>query len=332
MKTLLNTRVYIAFGLVSLAASILLASAALGLFPDREAAIRDGRVSLGEALAAGSIAIIAQGDRAGLYSLLEFALERNPDIESAAVRAADESILASVGEHQSQWREMHRESLSQTQLRVPIMDGTHRWGQLELRFRPLRPAGLAGLWANPLLRLITFCLIAGFLAFYFYLGRVLRHLDPSQAVPGRVRAALDTLTEGLMVIDRKRNIVLANEALANFIGRTPESLVGSQASGLSWLARDGTALPETDLPWDRALTTGKLQSNEIVGLADSSGKPHTFIVNCAPVPGAGGKAGGALVSLDDVTQLEENKIELGKAKEKAEKGAPGKWQRHPSWR
>ena len=56
----------------------------------------------------------------------------------------------------------------------------------------------------------------------------------------------------------------------------------------------------------------------MVRMADAFGKTHTFIVNCAPVLSAGGKAGGALVSLDDVTQLEENKIELGKAKEKAE--------------
>ena len=50
---------------------------------------------------------------------------------------------------------------------------------------------------------------------------------------------------------------------------------------------------------------------------EAFGKTHTFIVNCAPVLGAKGKPGGALVSLEDVTQLEENKIELGIAKERA---------------
>ena len=59
MKRILNPRVYIALGLVSLAASVLLASAALGLFPDREAAIRDGRMAHAEALAGGSIALDA---------------------------------------------------------------------------------------------------------------------------------------------------------------------------------------------------------------------------------------------------------------------------------
>ena len=318
MKRFLNPRVYIALGLVSLAASVLLASSALGLFPDREEAIRSGRISLAEAIADGSIAMITNDDQASLYSLLKFTVRRNPDIESVAVRAADGTILATVGEHEGNWQGTTRGAVSDTQLKMPIMDGSRRWGQLELRYRPLRSTGLAGILDSPLLQLIAFVIFVGFLPFYFYLGRVLKHLDPSRAVPGRVRAALDTLTEGLLVVDRKQNVVLANEAFANFVGRTPESLVGAQASSLAWLASDGSELPEGDMPWDRALGTGELQSNEFVGLADSTGKTHTFIVNCAPVLSAGGKAGGALVSLDDVTQLEENKVELGMAKEKAE--------------
>ena len=92
MRKFINTRVYIALGLVSLAASVLLVSAALGLFPDRETAIREGRISLAEALAGGSIAIITGGDRAHLYSLLQFAIERNADIESAARSAGMETL------------------------------------------------------------------------------------------------------------------------------------------------------------------------------------------------------------------------------------------------
>jgi signal transduction histidine kinase/HPt (histidine-containing phosphotransfer) domain-containing protein/ActR/RegA family two-component response regulator len=318
MKKLLNTRVYIAFGMASLSASLLLVCAVLGLIPDRDGAVRDGQVAVAEALAAGSTAMIAEGDRSRLHALLKFAVNRNPDLESAAVRAADGAILVSFGAHEAHWVATARDALTEGQVQVPIMNGAQRWGQLELRYRPIRPSGVTGLLQHPVLQLIGFVVIAGLIAYYLYLGRVLQHLDPSRAIPGRVRAALDTLTEGLLVIDRKQNIVLANEAFASFIGRTPDSLIGTQASGLSWLAGDGSPLPGDDVPWARALASGEVQSNEIVGLADASGKLHTFIVNCAPVLGAGGKAGGALISLDDVTQLEENKVELSKAKEKAE--------------
>ena len=48
------------------------------------------------------------------------------------------------------------------------------------------------------------------LLFLGYLKRMLRELDPSRSVPQRVRAAYDTLTEGLLVLDRNGAIVLAN--------------------------------------------------------------------------------------------------------------------------
>jgi hypothetical protein len=52
--------------------------------------------------------------------------------------------------------------------------------------------------------------------FYFYLGKVLRQLDPSQAIPGRVRTALDTMAEGLLILEG--NGVVSGNASANYGG------------------------------------------------------------------------------------------------------------------
>ena len=70
--------------------------------------------------------------------------------------------------------------------------------------------------------------------FYFYLGKVLSLLDPSKAVPARVRAALDTMAEGLLVLDKKQQIVLANQAFANILGKSSEELVGLKAGDMPW--------------------------------------------------------------------------------------------------
>jgi CheY-like chemotaxis protein/nitrogen-specific signal transduction histidine kinase len=51
---------------------------------------------------------------------------------------------------------------------------------------------------------------------------------------------------------------------------------------------------------------------------DHAGALHTFSANCSPVLAAGGKPGGVFISLDDVTELEQNKVELRQAKEEAE--------------
>ena len=53
-------------------------------------------------------------------------------------------------------------------------------------------------------------------------------------------------------------------------------------------------------------------------LAADDGAVRSFNVNCSPVLGDGSQHGGVLVSFDDVTQLEEQEIELLRSKEEAE--------------
>ena len=311
----LNARFYIAFGLASLVASLVLVSSVLDLFPDRDGALRQGRASLAETLAATATAMISKRDVSQLESILKFAVKRNPDMLSAAVRAADGRPLVTVGPHEGKWMAMSLGQSSDTQIEVPIMAGAQKWGQLELRYEPVSGVGF---WHSPLLKFALFVGLGGFVSFYFYLAKMLSQLDPSRAIPGRVRAALDTLAEGLLVIDKRQNIVLANEAIARLLATTPELLLGGGVSKLAWLAADGSALASDLHPWRKALEDARAVTNETISLRDGHGVQRMFIVNCAPVLGGKGKAAGVLISLDDVTQLEENKIELSKAKQTAE--------------
>jgi PAS domain S-box-containing protein len=313
----LNARVYISFGLASLAASLILISSMFGLFPDRDHAVREGRAALAETLAASATALVSERKSGQLHSILSLAVRRNDQMASAAIRMANGQILIGVGPHQGEWIEMEAKS-TETQIAVPILDGTKKWGQLEMRYKPAALTGIASIFNSHLLRVTLFVAFSGFVGFYFYLGRVLSQLDPSRAIPGRVRAALDTLAEGLLVIDKRQNIVLANEAISKLLGTTPDALLGSPISRLAWLGADGAPLEAELHPWTKTLATGTAQANESIVLRDAKDRPRSFIVNCAPVLSGKGRAAGALISLDDVTQLEENKVELGKAKEKAE--------------
>ena len=154
--------------------------------------------------------------------------------------------------------------------------------------------------------------------FYFYLGRVLRQLDPSRAVPGRVRAALDTMAEGLLVVDNRGYVVLANQAFAAVAGKTAEQLVGKTVSTFVWYSRQGQTLSAEQTPWTAALSEGTPQRNVLVCMDDAQGKRRSFLVNCSPILAGGGKLGGVLISFDDVTELQEKEIELRQAKEEAE--------------
>lgn len=314
----LGTRTYITLGLVSLVSTALLAASFLGLLPDRTSAVREGRLALAEAVAASSAALLSGPEPQKLDEVLRFVQKRNPELRSIGLRSREGRLMFAAGEHARLWQAMDAGEAGDAQLQVALYAGNQPWGHLELRFDPVVPPGLQGLLHNPLLALLAFCATACFMGFYIYLNRVLRHLDPAQAVPSRVRSALDSLAEGLLVIDQKGNVVLANEALTRLLGKTNEQLMGTPAASIRWLDAAGIPLAASAHPWVTALQAGQVQRELHLRLADAAGRERSFLVNCSPVLGSGGKASGVLLSLEDITLLEESRIELRAAKDEAD--------------
>ena len=313
-----GTRFFITLGLVSMLASTLFASMMLGILPDRLAAERQGRVTTAEALAAGISVFIEQGDLARVQAILGFVTERNPSLLSAGLRARDGKLVAATPAHPSGWTPLPGGLSTDSQLQLPIRGAGGQGGTLEMHFESLGPSGWMGLLWDPRMRLIAFVVSCCFSAYFFYLGRVLRQLDPSRAVPARVRNALDTMAEGLLVIDRRENVVLANQALCEKVGRAESAISGRPVRDLPFTNGDGTPLPEEARPWSLALRSGETQRNVRLRLPDGHGSPRIFLVNCSPIMGAGTRPGGVLMSLDDVTELEEKEIALRIAKDEAE--------------
>jgi PAS domain S-box-containing protein len=315
---LIGTRTYIALGLVSLVSTTLLAASFFGLVPDRVGAVRESRVALAEALAAGSTAILSTTDARPLEDMYRFVQKRNDDLRSIGLRSRDGRLVVAAGEHARNWMPMDSEGARDAQIQVNLLAGGQPWGQLELRFEPLTRPGIAGILRTPLVLLLAFCATLSFLGFHVYLSRVLRHLDPAKAIPGRVRSALDSLAGGLLVIDQKQQVVLANEAFVKLLGQTNEDLLGTQVSAIAWRDGAGEPLGVAAAPWAEALRSGDVHRNERLRLRAADGRDRTFIVNCSPVLGAGKRPGGVLISLEDITLLEESRVELRSAKDEAE--------------
>ena len=313
-----SSRFYLAFGLTSLLMSVLMAAIFLGLVPDRDSAVRSGRAALGETLAVSASALLVHDDRAALRETFDFVRERNPEIVSIGLRNAKDELVLQVGRHAAARQVADGAHSTDTHMLLPLMKGSQKWGSLEIEFKPLEPAGWYGALFDPRLKLLAFVIGLSFVAFYFYLRRTLRHLDPSRAIPARVRAALDTLAEGLLVLDQNGYIVLANVSFADVLRTDPESLIGRSAATLDWCSKEGKTLDAQALPWIPALKEGIPQRNQIVYLEDASGSRRTFRINCTPVLGAGKKQTPVLVSLDDVTELEEKELELRAAMELAD--------------
>ena len=316
--TRVSPRFFVALGLGSVLASALLLAMFLDLIPDRLSALSRGRGALAEAIAISTANSVNQSNIAQVKSTLSFMVERNPELLSAALRSATGEVVASVGEHDLHWSDVPGSYSTDSQVQVPILKGQEKWGHLELRFTPLIAPGWLGIVKDPRVEMICFVVGISLVGFYFYLGRVLRELDPARAIPGRVRDTLDTMAEGLLVVDREGHIVLANQAFANMVRQKPEDLIGRTTSGLAWLDLSGCALPSAAYPWTEAISSGTPQRNGRLCLRDSVGKLHSFIVNASPLVSSGKRHDGVLISFDDVTELQDKEIELRTAKYAAE--------------
>jgi PAS domain S-box-containing protein len=323
----LTARFYITFGQVSLLMSLLLLAIHLEFVPDRLSAVRTGRAALAEAVAANGSVSISATDIPRLQAILGFVVERNADLLSAAVRKADGEVIATVGDHEQHWRALPREYSTDSEVQVPIWAGDHKWGQVELRFRPLRSPGWRGIVEDERTWLAVFMTLSSFALFYFYLGRMLKYLDPSGVIPEKVKSAFDAMAEGLLVTDDKGHIHLANQAFATVIGRPPKELLGRHPSDFTWCTSDGTPFAETEketYPWARALREQVPQRNITICLQDGAITRRSFMVNCAPIMVAEGQCAALLISFDDITQLEEKETELRKAKEEADAASQAK--------
>ncbi|MFT3858309.1 MAG: ATP-binding protein [Aquabacterium sp.] len=312
----LATRFYLAMGLSSILVTLALAASYLGLIPDSEALIRDQRATVAENLAIITSLLIDEDDTSPLAQSLEAVSTRQTALKSIGVRRIDNSLLLTHGDH-TPWKPLTNGASTDAQIQVPLWHDGERWGQLELRFTPLRRDGVFHVLDDPSMRLLAFLGLASFIAFSLYLGRMLRHLDPSQAIPARVRSALDTLTEGLMVLDAKGQIMLANQSLAAIMGVGADTLLGRKAAGLPWTDRAGHMLDKDSLPWLQAIHERQTRRNVLMYLQTQSGHRYTFRVNCSPILAAD-KPQGVLISFQDVTELEEKEIALQIAKEEAD--------------
>lgn len=292
-------RILVTAVLGSFVAIALMVANWIGLVPDSRMMRGEARTSLAEVVAAGSMGALAANDTKTVRELLQFAIDRNPGLKSAGIRRA-EALLVEAGPHAGQWLPMAAGRSADAQLLVPLYVSNERWGQLEMRFDATEDAW----WRNPTWLLITLVALSCCIGFYLYLGRILRPLDPSRAVPDRVRGALDTLAEELLLIDAQGDIVLANLAFCELLGQPAEALASQSASGLAWTDAEGRPIDSALLPWVVAQSSGRTLKKQLISIVGADGVRRDFLANCAPVGAdADTPPAGVMVSFNDITAV-----------------------------
>ena len=87
--------------------------------------------------------------------------------------------------------------------------------------------------------------------------RTLKHLDPSAVIPDRVKGALDALTEGVILIDTRQQVVLANAAISEKLGVDSTALLGQRLSSLGWSIPGAAGSSPMKYPWLAAMADGE---------------------------------------------------------------------------
>ncbi len=314
----LSTRVHLALGLAAITVGVLLLAGYLRLVPDAEGLTRQHRAALAETIAITTSSVMDAAAPETLADTLAFLAARNAGLLSIGVRALDGILLVDVHDHARKWTAPAGAQSTDSQVIVPVWREGSQWGTVELRFTPLRAPGWLGHLDDPSLRLSAFAFFVCGVLFFFYLKRMLRALDPSRAVPQRVRAAYDTLTEGLMVLDHQGSIVLANKSTSLMLGVPESKLVGVSPSVHGWTMGDDSVPGPDALPWQRALLDKKPQRDVNLKVSSSDGTRFSLRANCSPILDDKGGIQALVISFQDVTELEQRGVALQVAKDQAD--------------
>jgi len=314
----LGTHTRIALILSSIVTSVILCAIFFGFVPDEQKIVDRERIAFSEAQSLNAKLFITEKNLEGLAAVLDAVVQRNEQVESIGYRDAESKLILSSGPHADLWTLETDQPGTSVQMHVPLGVNAEHAGQIEFCYTPIRHPGLLGLWDDRRTHMLLAIGFACFLAFAFVLRKILKQLDTGGAVPTRVRSALDTLTEGLLLLNHNAKIVMANSAFSELVGIPAEKLVGKKAEQFDWRDDEQGGRTPKSYPWVRALVQKRPQPNILMHLEVQPGDRRTFIVNCSPVLGTDGTYRGVLASFDDVTQLEQKKAELKIAMELAE--------------
>ena len=312
MKALrLTPAVRISLGLALFTVTLLLGAEMLGFLPDPQQTILDSRKKTCESLAVYATLAIQKGDFNAVKKTLKVLKERNEDILSAALRKGNHNVLTQVGDHDRHWDNSEDKLSTRRNVQVPIYKGKVRWGTFEVCFTNLQNNVFARLWAKPVIKMMALIFPLAFVGFFLLMKKTLRHLDPSAVVPERVKLTLDSLVEGVVLMDHQERIVLSNKSFENTFNGAGENIIGRKVSDLNW--KEPHSGKSADVyPWRQAMREGDQRPAVPLILQKTGDKPRTFMVNGSPIIDMKGITRGALATFDDVTHIEAQNTKLQK--------------------
>jgi diguanylate cyclase (GGDEF)-like protein len=302
----------LSLALAALMLSLLFLAYGIGLIPDAESLSLDSRAGLAKTLGIEAASAVQSDNIKPFEGIVRQVLDSGTDLLSAGLRDAGGDLIADVGGHAEQWKDPGEKSTS-THVWLWVDLNGAPWGRVEFCFKPLPQPALFGLWPGGAVgRLFSFCGATSIFCFGAYLwyvmGRILGQSDES--VPQRVRAALDTLAEGVLVLDKKNRIAHANQAFAKLAQSSVEELQTRTVNELSWTRPRGAISADAAMPWDAAARDGITRIGVPLMLNPSELSEHMVSVNATPIVSDTGESRGILATFDDMTEIEKRNTSM----------------------
>ncbi|MGI9324643.1 MAG: EAL domain-containing protein [Pseudomonadales bacterium] len=257
---------------------------------------REARKSIAEALAVQLSTLASVSDRAGIRFSISSFVSRNQSVVAAALVTAEGESLAEFGDLVA--LEAVSAASTLAHITVPIFNANQPWGEVKIAFASTRRADLE-------FRYFTFIVAGCFLLYLLFLRKALAQLDPGRVVPGRVNSAFNLLSEGVVILDDQLRILLANDSMAEALNKSKEELVGQRLDDWSWQRSD-----DWQAPWATALQSGLNVANQPLNLILDDDRTQVFMVSCAAVGNESEGVRGVMVTLDDMTAIEQKNREL----------------------
>src|SRR5215510_3537262 len=310
----------ICVGLVSLTLFLLfIADALFGVLRDDVAMAQRAREAIVADLATQLAVLIQKEDKDAAQRTVNALIRRDGEMLSIGIRRNSGDLYLESAEHDRHWVPVKEGKSTITNVAVPVYAGKDVWGNVEVAFRPVAPKTILGWARHPLVLLMLVMMVGGFLLYYWYMRRVLEHLDPTKAIPDRVRKALDTLPEGVIVLDTNGRIVLANETFRRLHGEDKVGLSARRASEIPWLKSAlGAERGAEQHPWAVAMRDGAAVTGDMLEIRHVDDGPRKAKLAASPITDGRNTVRGCLVSFTDVTELDRKNLALQAAMGKIE--------------
>ena len=136
-----------------------------------------------------------------------------------------------------------------------------------------------------------------------------RLLDELRAAHENLRAILDSLPDGVLVVDAGQRVTLCNQTVIRYLGRDPTGVALPELRRKhGFVMADGRPFPPGQSPVERSLR-GETVTGVEAQLLHLDGEPYHVLESTAPLYGAEGRIAGAITALTNITALKETEAE-----------------------